>query len=95
MLKLKGITIKEGEVEDEDDFLVEIMEKDEEVTEARRGDELDKIAATNQKDMSDIIDKTAAALDANDLDLAKKLLIRLKYYTTLEDRIKEKLLANV
>ncbi|KOC66948.1 Iron-sulfur cluster co-chaperone protein HscB, mitochondrial [Habropoda laboriosa] len=82
MLKLNGITISEGTDNVDPEFLMELMEKNEEIDDAEDNEEkINKLVQDNQE--------IANAFRQNDIKKAEALLIRMKYYDTINNRLKK------
>lgn len=89
MLQLEGISIPEATTNLNPEFLMEIMERNEEIENAM-GDK-DKIfqLAKESKEVLDILSKQVAeAFNKEDIETATKILIRMKYYDSINNRLK-------
>jgi DnaJ-domain-containing protein 1 len=73
------------------DFLDEILETNEAILEAESADEIATIGARNQAKIDAIVLRVSEAFKNNDQQKAKELLIRLKYYSNIGEKIKEAL----
>ncbi|KAF4529304.1 hypothetical protein B566_EDAN011398 [Ephemera danica] len=96
LLKLEGHFIEEGTVELEPDFLMEIMELNEQLAEAETSDAVLTMAEQNQKRMFKRASKSpfyenqvSAAFKVSDVLEAKRILVKMKYFWSLEEKIKE------
>ncbi|XP_076751679.1 iron-sulfur cluster co-chaperone protein HscB-like protein, mitochondrial [Xylocopa sonorina] len=90
MLELNNITISEETDNVNAEFLMEIMEKNEEVDDAADDEEkIKKLAEENRAVLNDLIRKVADAFRQNDIKEAEFLLIRMKYYDTINNRLKK------
>ncbi|ELT96361.1 hypothetical protein CAPTEDRAFT_162651 [Capitella teleta] len=89
MLELKGIFIEESNISAEPKFLMEILEINEELAEADSLEAVEDIRTTNQKVMDDITASLSVAFRNGDLEEAKILISKLKYYANIEDKVKE------
>jgi molecular chaperone HscB len=70
---------------DDPELLAESMERREELAEAESADEVAKIAARAAADTKTCLADLSAAFEADDLDAASRLTLRLKYLTKLAD----------
>jgi len=70
-------------------FLHEILEVNEAILEADSPDEVAVLAAGNQAKVDDLVHCISDAFEQGDYVLAKELLMRLKYYSNVDDKIKE------
>ncbi|KAL6267662.1 hypothetical protein P5V15_000737 [Pogonomyrmex californicus] len=90
MLQLKGISIPEGTTNLNPEFLMEIMERNEEIENAI--EDKDKILkfAKESKELLDKLSKQVAdAFNKEDIETATKILIKMKYYDTVDNRLKK------
>ncbi|CAK9830857.1 Iron-sulfur cluster co-chaperone protein HscB [Anthophora retusa] len=90
MLKLNGITISEETDNVHAEFLMEIMEKNEEIEDA--GDDEEKIKKLMQKNetvLNSLTMKIANAFKQNDIKEAEVLLIQMKYYDSINSKLKK------
>ncbi|XP_013189578.2 iron-sulfur cluster co-chaperone protein HscB [Amyelois transitella] len=86
MLKLKGKSIPET-TEVDNAFLMEIMEKNEEVENAETEEEIMKLNQENKAVINDLQKKVSAAFFEGDLEKVVKLLSEMKYYTSIDSQI--------
>ncbi|XP_061837781.1 iron-sulfur cluster co-chaperone protein HscB isoform X1 [Nerophis lumbriciformis] len=92
MLELEGMRIDEGTDSGADaDLLMELMEINEALAEARTAEEADKISRDTKGKLSVLTEKIDAALRAGELHAAKALLVQMKYFSNIEDKVKDKL----
>ncbi|XP_061762094.1 LOW QUALITY PROTEIN: iron-sulfur cluster co-chaperone protein HscB [Nerophis ophidion] len=92
MLELEGMRIDDGTESGADaDLLMELMEINEALAEARTAEEADKISRDTKGKLSVLTEKIDAALRAGELHAAKALLAQMKYFSNIEDKVKEKL----
>jgi len=87
MLQTKGVVLGEEVRADDPEFLMELMELNEEIddtesTEAKRG-----LYHDMQLKLDKITDELEISFQNDDVASAKKLVIKLKYYTNISDRI--------
>ncbi|KAK2579586.1 hypothetical protein KPH14_010881 [Odynerus spinipes] len=89
MLQLKGISIPEGSTSLHPEFLMEIMEINEEVESAMNDKKKAiKLMEENKKILQELSKEVADAFDTNDTERAKEALVKMKYYTSIENRLK-------
>lgn len=88
LLRLKGQEISE-ETQVESAFLHQIMERNEEVESAETPEEILQINRENKATISELVGKLAAAFKTEDLSAAKNILIRMKYFVSIEQQIKD------
>lgn len=90
MLKTKGIVFGEEVRADDPQFLLELMDINERVEESdtdakvRLFDEL-------QRKLNDVIKLVSHSFEVDDVEEARRSIIRLKYFTNISDRLREEL----
>ncbi|XP_003427292.1 iron-sulfur cluster co-chaperone protein HscB [Nasonia vitripennis] len=90
MLKLHNVSIPEGTTSLDPEFLMEVMEINEEVEEAFESKEKAlMLLQKNRETLAVLTKQISTAFSNNDIDQAKKLLIRMKYYTSIDNRLKK------
>ncbi|XP_006571447.1 iron-sulfur cluster co-chaperone protein HscB, mitochondrial [Apis mellifera] len=90
MLELNGITISEGTDNVNAEFLMEIMEKNEEIEDAANNEEkIKKLIQENETILNSLIMNVAAAFEQKDIKKAESLLIQMKYYDSINNRLKK------
>ncbi|XP_063628830.1 iron-sulfur cluster co-chaperone protein HscB [Cydia splendana] len=88
MLRLSGKEIpEETEVKDQA-FLMMIMEKNEEVENAETEEEIMKLNKENKELMNQLQKQVSQAFNDGDLKLVLKLLSQMKYYTSIDQQIR-------
>ncbi|XP_029680160.1 iron-sulfur cluster co-chaperone protein HscB [Formica exsecta] len=89
MLQLKGISIPEATTNLNPEFLMEIMERNEEIENAMEDkDKIIKLAKESKKMLDTLSKQVAEAFNKEDIETATKILIKMKYYNTIDDRLK-------
>ncbi|KAM7415745.1 hypothetical protein PAMA_018012 [Pampus argenteus] len=92
MLELEGMRIEEGTDSGADSqFLMELMEINEALDEARTPEEANKIGQDTKGKLSDLTAQIDAALRKGELQTAKALLAQMKYFANIDEKVKEKL----
>ena len=89
LLNLEGHDIPEAVTSADPEFLMEIMEINEKVSNIQSGKELESIDSQNESVISDLCQKISDAFHVKDLLLAKSFIVKLKYYVSISDKIKE------
>lgn len=90
LLELKGDPLDEKNNAVDMNFLAEIMEMNEELMEASDHPEvIEDIEKTNSKRMEDCIKVVSDAFKVEDIPKAKEYLIKLRYFTNIDDKLKE------
>ncbi|XP_070690246.1 iron-sulfur cluster co-chaperone protein HscB [Pempheris klunzingeri] len=92
MLELEGMRIEEGtDSEADSEFLMELMEINEALDEAKTPEEASEIGQDTKGKLADLTERIDAALLKGELQAAKALLAQMKYYANIEDKVKQKL----
>ncbi|XP_051924767.1 iron-sulfur cluster co-chaperone protein HscB isoform X1 [Hippocampus zosterae] len=92
LLELKGMRIDEGTDSGADaEFLQELMEINEALEQARTPEETDKISQDTKWKLKGLTAKIDDTLRAGELQAAKELLAQMKYFSNIEEKVKEKL----
>ncbi|XP_014216876.1 iron-sulfur cluster co-chaperone protein HscB, mitochondrial [Copidosoma floridanum] len=89
MLKLHNVSIPEETTSLEPEFLMEIMENNEQVEEAAEDKEKAlELLKKNREILDSLIKQISTSFREENIDEAKKLLIKMKYYISIESRLK-------
>jgi len=88
LLEILGHPVEEIDKADDPAFLVEMMELNEELEEAHSLEEVHKIKEKNCQTISDITAEIAKAFQNDTIQDAKALLIKLNYYSNVDEKIK-------
>ena len=89
LLELLGDSIEEGSSEVEQSFLLEVMELNEELAEIDSAEAFHAALQKNKRTRNDLFEDLSQAFKRNDVTLAKKILVKLKYYCNLEDKLRD------
>ncbi|KYN31730.1 Iron-sulfur cluster co-chaperone protein HscB, mitochondrial [Trachymyrmex septentrionalis] len=90
MLELKGISIPEGTTSLNPEFLIEIMERNEEIENAIEDkNKVLKLAKESKELLNKMSKQVAEAFSKDDIETATKILIKMKYYDTIDNRLKK------
>ncbi|NWT71484.1 HSC20 protein, partial [Prunella himalayana] len=90
LLELSGVEpAKETDTDTDSAFLMEIVEINEKL-ESKNEDNLEEIEAFIQVKQEELTREVTAAFERDDLQEAKKLLARMKYFGNLENKLKAK-----
>lgn len=90
LLEMKGRPLEEGDVATDATFLAEVMEANEEVADAESSADICALSEHNKKVIKDYEEEVSKAFGANDIDLARDLVSKMKYFCSLQDKIKER-----
>lgn len=89
MLKLNGFSIEEDSKEMDKVFLMEIMERNEEIENEKDADKLRQLNIKNKETIDSLIREVQEAFEKKDVKKAKNILTKMKYYYTIDYKIKE------
>ena len=89
MLKLNDSDIEEGEIQFDANFFDEIMELNEAIADAKTAVEIQDIASTTRNTISNLISEISGFFSMQDIESAKDRIVKLKYFVTVENKIKE------
>ncbi|XP_072395733.1 iron-sulfur cluster co-chaperone protein HscB [Diabrotica undecimpunctata] len=88
LLHLRGESIAEGQTIDEPEFLMKIMELNEEIEEAEHNvDKLKQLDVQNKKQLDKLIKDIDEHFKNGNLEEAKKTIIKFKYFSSINSRI--------
>lgn len=89
LLNLNGIPITEDEATSTDTkFLATIMDKYEEISSSEK--KLKEIQIENNGDLKKSIEKVSTAFEKGDLETARQEVVKLKYYSKIDEFIKDR-----
>ncbi|KAI0216281.1 Iron-sulfur cluster co-chaperone protein HscB [Lamellibrachia satsuma] len=88
LLEVLGHPVEEIDKSDDASFLMEMMEINEKLEEAQSLEVVHRIKENNDQTMSDIITEIATAFQNDAIEDAKGLLIKLNYYSNIDEKIK-------
>ncbi|XP_060574031.1 iron-sulfur cluster co-chaperone protein HscB-like [Ruditapes philippinarum] len=90
LLEIHGDPIEEANSAVDPNFLMEVMEINEDISEAVGNDKaLNQLDDINNARMEKCIENVSSAFAANDIPKAKEFLIKLKYFSNIDGKIKE------
>ncbi|XP_049661437.1 iron-sulfur cluster co-chaperone protein HscB isoform X2 [Accipiter gentilis] len=90
-LELNGVEpAQETDCDADSAFLTEIMEINEKLAEPKNEDILEEIETLIKVKQEELTKEVTAAFERDDLQEAKKLLAKMKYFSNLEDKLKNK-----
>lgn len=92
LLELHGVAILEENTSFNKEFLFEIMELNEELESISNIVELKAFHSKNKEMLNSIQKKVSELFTSQEIPNARTALMEMKYYVTLEEKIKEKLL---
>ncbi|XP_066510624.1 iron-sulfur cluster co-chaperone protein HscB-like [Hoplias malabaricus] len=96
MLQLCGVELEEGaDATADPSFLLEIMDVNEKLAESQSTEEVNAIGQAVQETLKDLTEQMNTLLNKEDLQSAKEILARMKYFTNVEEKVKDKLTKNL
>ncbi|XP_042692472.1 iron-sulfur cluster co-chaperone protein HscB [Centrocercus urophasianus] len=91
LLELSGVEpAQETDSDADSEFLMEIMEINEKLAEPKNDEVLGEIETLIKDRQEELTEEVTAAFERDDLQEAKKLLAKMKYFANLEDKLKNK-----
>ncbi|KAI1901032.1 hypothetical protein AGOR_G00055970 [Albula goreensis] len=92
MLELGGMRLEEGtDIGADPQFLLEIMEINERLDETQIKEDAKNIGLSVQGRLQDLTAKINASFDKGDVQTAKVLITQMKYFSNIEEKVKEKI----
>ncbi|XP_050091901.1 iron-sulfur cluster co-chaperone protein HscB [Anopheles aquasalis] len=92
LLELQGITISEDNSHIDQSFLIDMMDLNESIDEARDSEQLQQLKARIENLIQNQTQDIEQSFQADDLERAKQSVIRLKYLINIESKTKAKVL---
>ncbi|XP_014677219.1 PREDICTED: iron-sulfur cluster co-chaperone protein HscB, mitochondrial-like [Priapulus caudatus] len=89
LLELNGMGFRDGEVEVDEGFLLDVMETNEAMAAAASVEALAAIGEENEREMAALVRDVAAAFADDDVTRARWLLACMKYRDNIGDKIKQ------
>ncbi|XP_045595686.1 co-chaperone protein HscB homolog isoform X2 [Procambarus clarkii] len=89
LLDLAGEPLHEGQLVMDQEFLMEIMELNEELVNAKDKDTVQVIGQRNQKILSELLREADVAFARNDIETARKVVAKIKYYYNIYEKIRD------
>ncbi|XP_075216096.1 iron-sulfur cluster co-chaperone protein HscB-like protein, mitochondrial [Lycorma delicatula] len=89
LLKLKGNVGGEEMVQMDSTFLMEIMEKNEEVEATFDSEKINELYKVNKETINSLIGNLSKAFNEDDIAAAREILTKLKYYSSIDTKIKQ------
>ncbi|XP_055345495.1 iron-sulfur cluster co-chaperone protein HscB-like [Paramacrobiotus metropolitanus] len=88
LLEVKKIPLAEDKLDMASDHLLEIYEINEELSQTTDPARLNAIKTANDAKLSALINDVSSAFQTNQLEDAQRLLSQMKYYATIEEKIR-------
>lgn len=90
MLDIKGVSIDDDSGKMDKAFLLDVLEKNEEVENIKDEEALQKLLQSNSNEITKYIKSASNAFKANNLEMAREVLMKMKYFVNIENEIKKK-----
>lgn len=87
LLAIKGEQISEDQKLESPEFLMEIMELNEEVEEADTDEKLIELNRKNKKQVENLVKEISDCFKRDDVKKAKEIVIKMKYYWSVGEHI--------
>ncbi|XP_018328006.1 iron-sulfur cluster co-chaperone protein HscB, mitochondrial isoform X2 [Agrilus planipennis] len=87
ILQLKGEKIDEDQKVVDTEFLMKIMEINEEIENAENPEQLKMLNEQNKRVISEICKKISICFKNNDIEEAKRYIVQLKYYNSISHHV--------
>lgn len=91
LLQLHGLQIPQDNSALNKEFLMEMMERNEEVDEADGKKELEDIYERLSQELQDKVDNLTKSFASNNLDAAISVMVEMKYLLSIQQTVKNKL----
>ncbi|TMW45062.1 hypothetical protein DOY81_009854 [Sarcophaga bullata] len=91
LLELQGLQIPQDNSALNKEFLMEMMERNEEVEEASTKNDLDEINERLNSELQTKVDDLTKVFASNDLEKAQSILVEMKYLLSIQKTVKNKL----
>lgn len=89
LLKLQNISIEENDTYSDPEFLMDIMTFNEKISEATTPEDINQLYDLNEEKVDECIHKISKAFQDEDITNARIYTIKLRYFMTIQERIKE------
>ncbi|XP_064108253.1 iron-sulfur cluster co-chaperone protein HscB-like isoform X2 [Macrobrachium nipponense] len=89
LLDLAGQPLHEGQIDLDPEFLMEIMEVNEELAEATNKESVADIGLKNQKILDGLLMEADDAFSRNDIQTARSVVAKVKYYHNIYLKVKD------
>ncbi|XP_038059203.1 iron-sulfur cluster co-chaperone protein HscB-like [Patiria miniata] len=91
LLELNGLTIEEGDSGIEAEFLMEVMDTNETLAETEEEATVRRIGEENAVKLEFFLKNLSQAFSERNYPLAREILMRLKYFSNIDDKVKDRL----
>uniref|UniRef100_A0A0B6ZYP6 J domain-containing protein n=2 Tax=Arion vulgaris TaxID=1028688 RepID=A0A0B6ZYP6_9EUPU len=89
LLHLQNIDISEKDNFTEPEFLTEIMDINEQISNVHNASDTEGLEKTNDARIANCVKEISNLYSSNNLDDMKRATIKLRYYTTIQERVNE------
>jgi len=89
LLQLAGLSLEESNIDLDPEFLIEIMEVNEELEEAEDKEAVQEIGSKNQQILDELLQEADSAFENDDVVEARNVVAKIKYYDNIYRKIKD------
>lgn len=88
LLQLAGLPLEEGDIDLDPEFLMDIMEVNEELEEAEDKEAVQEIGSKNQEILDGLLQEADAAFGNENMVEARNVVAKIKYYNNIYEKVK-------
>lgn len=89
LLELAGQPLHEGQIDMDPEFLMEIMEVNEELAEADDKETVQEIGQKNQRILDNLLQEADTAFSNEDINTARQVVAKIKYYNNIYEKVRD------
>ncbi|XP_042866683.1 iron-sulfur cluster co-chaperone protein HscB-like [Penaeus japonicus] len=89
LLELAGQPLHEGQIDMDPEFLMEIMEVNEELAEAEDKEMVQEIGQKNQRILDGLLKEADTAFSNEDISTARQVVAKIKYYNNIYEKVRD------
>lgn len=89
LLQLAGLPLEEGDIDLDPEFLMDIMEVNEELEEAEDKEAVQEIGRKNQEMLDGLLQEADSAFENNNMIEARNVVAKIKYYDNIYNKVRD------
>lgn len=89
LLQLAGLPLEEGDIDLDPEFLMDIMEVNEELEEAEDKEAVQEIGIKNQEMLDGLLQEADSAFENENMVEARNVVAKIKYYDNIYNKVKD------